>query len=90
MDIDDAYNIKASFQVVPEGRYEVSDTFIRAIRDRGFEVNVQDLNHDGNLFRERSEFRRRAERINQYGASHGISGFRSAVLYRNLEWYDAL
>jgi hypothetical protein len=90
MDLDESFGIKASFQIVPEGRYEVSDTFIRAIRDRGFEVNVQDLNHDGNLFRERSEFRRRAERINQYGASHGISGFRSAVLYRNLEWYDAL
>jgi hypothetical protein len=90
MDLDESFGIKASFQVVPEGSYEVPDTFIQAVRDRGFEVNVQDLNHDGNLFRERSEFRRRAEKINQFGASHGISGFRSAVLYRNLEWYDAL
>ncbi|MGA7300488.1 MAG: hypothetical protein WBX10_09280 [Candidatus Sulfotelmatobacter sp.] len=90
MDLDDSFGIKASFQIVPEGRYEVSDTFIRVIRDRGFEVNLQDLNHDGNLFRKRSEFRRRAERINQYGARHAISGFRSAVLYRNLDWYDAL
>jgi hypothetical protein len=90
MDLDESFGIKASFQIVPEGQYEVPNTFIQAVRDRGFEVNVQDLNHDGNLFRERSEFRRRAEKINQYGASHGISGFRSAVLYRNLDWYDAL
>jgi hypothetical protein len=90
MNLDESFGIKASFQVVPEGRYELPDAFIQAIRDRGFEVNVQDLNHDGNLFRNRTEFRRRAQRINEYAATHAISGFRAAVLYRNLDWYDAL
>ena len=55
-----------------------------------FEINVQDLNHDGNLFRNRPEFSRRAQRINKYASSYGVSGFRAAVLYRNLDWYDAL
>jgi hypothetical protein len=90
MNVDDSFGIKASFQIVPEGRYEVPDTFVPAIRDRGFEINVQDLNHDGNLFRNRSEFCGRAQQINKYAACHGISGFRAAVLYRNLDWYDAL
>jgi hypothetical protein len=33
---------------------------------------------------------RRAERINGYGRAFGAQGFRSAVLYRNPSWYDAL
>ena len=90
MDIDDSFGIKASIQVVPEGRYTVSAAFIQSIRDRGFEVNIQDLNHDGHLFRSREEFLRRAQRINGYGRQYEAKGFRAAVLYRNLDWYDAL
>jgi hypothetical protein len=90
MSMDDSCGIKASFQVVPEGRYKVSAAFVKGIRDRGFEVNIQDLNHDGNLFRDREEFLRRAQKINGYGRAYGAKGFRAAVLYRNLDWYDAL
>jgi hypothetical protein len=90
MSVNESFGIKASFQVVPEGRYHISEAFIQAIRDRGFEINVQDLNHDGNLFREREEFRRRTQKINKYAETYGAAGFRAAVLYRNLDWYDAL
>jgi hypothetical protein len=90
MDIDEAYGIKASFQLVPEDRYKVSDDLLREIRDRGFEVNVQDLNHDGYLFADRQEFLHRAARINRYGKIYGAKGFRAAVLYRNADWYDSL
>jgi hypothetical protein len=90
MDIDDSFGIKASIQVVPEGSYNVSAAFIKGIRDRGFDVNIQDLNHDGHLFRNREEFLVRAQRINEYGKAYEAKGFRAAVLYRNLDWYDAL
>jgi hypothetical protein len=90
MDMDESSGMKASIQLVPEGCYEVSASFIQAIRDRGFEVNIQDLNHDGHLFRNRKEFLRRAQRINEYGKTYDAKGFRAAVLYRNLDWYDAL
>ena len=75
MDIDDSFGIKASIQVVPEERYKVSAAFIQNIRDRGFEVNVQDLNHDGHLFRSREEFLRRAQKINGYGREYTDQGF---------------
>jgi hypothetical protein len=39
---------------------------------------------------DRDEFLRRAERINSYGRQFGARGFRSAVMYRNVDWYDAL
>src|SRR3989441_1262592 len=90
MDLDDSVGIKASFQIVPEERYPVSDAFLEEIRVRGFEINVQDLNHDGRLFSNHGEFLRRAERINAYGRKYGALGFRSGALYRNQAWYGAL
>ena len=90
MDMDDSVGIKASFQIVPEGRYPVPDTFLDEIRARGFEINVHDLNHDGHLFADRDGFLRRAERINTYGRRYRALGFRSGALYRNQAWYGAL
>ncbi|MGB8770692.1 MAG: hypothetical protein WCC92_13825 [Candidatus Korobacteraceae bacterium] len=90
MAIDDSFGVKASFQVVPEGSYKVADAFLQEIRGRGFEVNIQDLNHDGRLFCNRQEFLRRAAKINEYGQMYHAKGFRAAVLYRNLNWYHAL
>jgi len=90
MDIDEAFGIKASFQVVPESRYDVPETYLESIRSRGFEINVQDLNHDGHLFRSKKEFLTRAVRINEYRRQFRSDGFRSAILYRRQEWYDAL
>ena len=90
MDIDDSYGIKASFQVVPESRYEVSPAYLEGIRRRGFEVNVHDFNHDGNLYSDYEEFRRRAARIEKYRRSFGARGFRAGILYRNINWFDLL
>jgi hypothetical protein len=90
MDLDDAFEIKASFQIVPEDRYEVPESLLSSMRDRGFDIGVQDLNHDGRLFDSREEFLRRAQVINKYGREYGALGFRAGVLYRKPEWYDAL
>jgi hypothetical protein len=84
--LNEEFRIKASFQIVPEERYSVSPEFLQGIRDRGFEVGVHDLNHDGRLFSSKEMFLRRVRRINEYGRQFQASGFRSAVLYRNVEW----
>ena len=89
MDLDQSYGIKASFQVIPEKRYEVPDEYVRGIRARGFEVNLHDLNHDGNLYRERKEFESRAARINEYLRRYEARGFRAGAMYRNQDWYEA-
>lgn len=89
MDLTDSFGIKSSFQFVPEQRYDVPEDLLNLVRSRGFEVNIHDLNHDGNLFRERGEFYHRVEKINEYGRKFGAVGYRSGVLYRNLNWYEA-
>jgi hypothetical protein len=90
MDLDDAYGIKASIAIVPELRYEVTREYLNSIWKRDFEVCVQDLNHDGQLFKDREEFLVRVQKINAYGKQYGATGFRSAVLYRNQMWFDQL
>jgi hypothetical protein len=90
MDVNDSYEIKSSFQVVPEGRYKVSPAFLNSIRNRGFEVNVHDLNHDGDLFKTPEQFSERVTKINRYGKEFDARGFRSAVLYRRPESLNEL
>jgi hypothetical protein len=90
LDIDDSFGFKASFQIVPEGRYEVPPKLLDLIRRRGCEIGVHDLNHDGVLYDKREEFVRRVALINRYAGEYQAKGFRAGVLYRNPEWYDAL
>ena len=90
MDIDESFGIRSAFQVIPEDRYAIPPAFLEEIRSRGHEINIQDLNHDGRLFHDRAEFQARVQRINRYGREFGARGFRSAVLYRNLDWFDQL
>ena len=90
MDTDEAFGIKASFQVIPEQRYGVTPGFLASIRERGFEIVVHDLNHDGHLYRNRAQFLERAKKINSHAVEYGSQGFRSACLYRKQLWYEAL
>ncbi|HXX44145.1 MAG TPA: hypothetical protein VEJ38_05410 [Candidatus Acidoferrales bacterium] len=90
MDCNDRFGIKASFQIIPEDRYVVSQEFLNSIRERGFEVAVHDLNHDGHLYRNKKEFLERAAKINSYAKEYGAEGFRAGVLYRKQLWFDAL
>lgn len=90
MDINQSFGVKASFQLIPAARYEVSEQILREIRTRGHEINVHDLKHDGHLFADRARFIEAAQRINDYGRKFEARGFRSGALYRKPEWYDAL
>jgi len=90
MDIDEAFGIKASFQVIPQKQYRVSQEFLNTIRRRGLELNVQDLSHDRDLFDDPREFLLRARLINRYLRKYGAQGFRAGRMYRNPDWYEAL
>ena len=60
MDIDQSFGFRSAFQVIPEKRYEVPDEYVRVMRERGFEFNIHDLNHDGQLYQDRELFLQRA------------------------------
>ena len=90
MDIDDAVQIKSSFQLIPAARYVVSDRILESFRRRRFEVNVHDLKHDGRLFEDQARFTVYAKLINEHARHFQSKGFRSGVLYRNADWVQAL
>jgi hypothetical protein len=90
MDMNDTRGIKSSFQLIPEARYSVSQSFLDSVRARGFEIAVHDLHHDAKLFRSEIDFLQRIVAVNRYGKIFKTSGFRSGALYRNQQWYEHL
>jgi hypothetical protein len=90
MDLDDAYGIKAAFQLVPERAYRDFGSLVSKIRARGFEVNIHDLDHDGRLYDHKELFQERARKINEYARQCGTAGFRAGSMHRNQNWFDLL
>jgi hypothetical protein len=88
MDLDGQFDIRSSFQIVPEARY--SRRLLEQCRRRGFEVNAHDFNHDGHLFHDRALFERRAIEINRHAREFGSRGFRAALMNRRQDWFSAL
>ena len=89
MEIEEKLGFRSSFNFVAE-KYHVSRTLIEDIKNRGFEVCVHGLNHDGKLFFSRKIFNHRAKRINHYLREWGSNGFTSPSMLCNLDWMHAL
>jgi hypothetical protein len=89
MDLDESFDIPSAFQIIPEASSQTFDGLMEQLRQRGFEVNVHDLNHDGYLFHNKTQFLRRAALINGYARDYGCDGFRSGAMYREQSWFDA-
>jgi hypothetical protein len=81
---------RSSFNFIPEGSYVVPAELREELTARGFEVGIHDLKHDGHLFASHRTFKRHAERINAYVHEWGASGFRSAFMFRKLDWLHDL
>jgi peptidoglycan/xylan/chitin deacetylase (PgdA/CDA1 family) len=88
-DLEEQLGFRSSFNFVPE-RYRVDTGLIRDLRGRGFEIGIHGLKHDGRLFWSKTEFMRRAGRINRHLARYDAVGFRSPLMHRNPEWMQAL
>jgi len=90
MEVEKKCGFRSSFNFIPEGTYRVSREFRMELAQNGFEVGVHDLYHDGRLYRNRVQFARNANRINQYLKDWGAKGFRSGFMFHNLEWLQDL
>lgn len=90
MECDREFGFRSSFNLVPEGEYEVDPAARAEIARHGFEVGVQDLHHDGKLYKSRKAFAGHAQRINHYLKQWGAVGFRAGFMLHNLEWLHDL
>ena len=87
--LEERLGFRSSFNVVPE-RYPIDHGLLSDLRQRGFEIGVHGLKHDGKLFSSRQTFEKRAERINRYLNDWGAVGFRSPYMHRNPAWLQSL
>jgi hypothetical protein len=87
--LEERLGFRSSFNVVPE-RYPIDHGLLADLRQRGFEIGVHGLKHDGRLFSTRRVFEGRAEKINRYLADWQATGFRSPYMHRHAEWLQAL
>jgi hypothetical protein len=87
--LEEDLGFRSSFNFVAD-RYPLDDGLIRDLTDRGFEVGVHGLKHDGRLFSSRAEFERRATLINSKLRTLEAVGFRSPLTHRNPEWMQSL
>lgn len=88
-DLEASLGFRSSFNFVPE-RYPLDRELLQELRERGFEIGVHGLKHDGKLFRSQDVFARRAKRINCYLEDFGAVGFRAPLTHRQPEWMQAL
>jgi predicted glycosyltransferase len=89
MELEERLGFRSAFGFVAE-RYAVSADLRRDLRERGFEVYVHGLYHDGLYYTSRETFLERAARINHYLVEWKAAGFRSPSMQRNLDWFHDL
>jgi hypothetical protein len=87
--LEEELGFRSSFNFVPE-RYTLDLTLMDELRERGFEIGVHGLKHDGKLFNSQATFLKRAERINHYLIEFNAFGFRSPLMHRHPAWLQAL
>jgi peptidoglycan/xylan/chitin deacetylase (PgdA/CDA1 family) len=88
-DLEEKLGFRSSFNFVPES-YPLDEALMVELRERGFEIGVHGLKHDGKLYQSYDKFMRRAERINHHLKQFGAVGFRSPYMHRQPEWLQAL
>jgi len=85
MELEKEMGFYSSFNFVPE-RYQVSSDLRRSLLEKGFEVGVHGLKHDGKLYLSKKEFNKQAVRIRGYLNDWKSVGFVSPSMHRNLDW----
>lgn len=83
-EIEERLGFRSSFNFIA-GDYPVPAVLRQHLTDRGFEIGVHGLHHNGNPFRSESYFKMQAIEIKRYLKEWGSVGFRSPSMYHDLE-----
>ncbi len=88
-DLEETRGLRSTFGFVPL-RYRTPEKLRNLLLDRGFEIVVHDLYHDGKLYRHRELFERRSAQIRQFLREWHTSGFCSGSMHHDLRWISEL
>lgn len=87
--LEEKRQLRSAFGFVPL-RYQTPESLRRALVDRGHEVMVHDLYHDGKLFRNWRKFGERRGAVNEFLQLWESRGFSSGSMHHNLQWMSHL
>ena len=90
MQLEIELGFRSSYNFIPEGTYQTPADLRKELVDKGFEVGIHDLRHDGLLYNSPRQFARNADRINHHLKNWGAVGFRSGFMLNRLDWLHAL
>ncbi|NMB55059.1 MAG: hypothetical protein GYA15_10205 [Leptolinea sp.] len=88
-DLEEKLGFRSSFNLIPE-RYSIDRGLVADLKNRGFEIGIHGLKHDGKLYLSQKTFHDRCVRINEYLQLHDAVGFRSPLTHRQPEWMQSL
>ncbi len=88
-DLDESFGFHSSINFIPE-RYKIDYSLMDELRQRGFEIGVHGLKHDGKEFQSKQVFMQRAKLINHYLKDFQAIGFRAPLMHREPEWMQVL
>ena len=89
MALEESLGFRSLFSFVPE-RYNVSESLRNDLSQKGFDIGVHGLKHDGKLFLSKKIFQKRAVHINRYLKEWNSVGFSSPSMHHNLDWMHLL
>ena len=87
--MEENLGFRSSFNFVVE-KYHIPGDLRKYLKEKGFEIGIHGLYHDGKYFDSKEEFLKRADRINCYLKDWNVVGFRTPSMLHNLEWLHAL
>ena len=88
-EIEEELGFRSSWNFVPE-RYKLDEELIQNLKNRGFEIGIHGLKHNGKLFRNKKVFLKRAKKINYYIKKYNCLGFSSPSTWRNYDYMQNL
>jgi peptidoglycan/xylan/chitin deacetylase (PgdA/CDA1 family) len=88
-DLEESLGFRSIFNFVPD-KYKLNHKLMNDLRQRGFEVGVHGLHHNGRLFNSKPAFLQKASLINRYLKEWNSTGFRAELTHRQPEWMQAL
>jgi hypothetical protein len=83
-DVEEARGYKSAWNFVPR-RYDTPEATVRDLRERGFEVGVHGLYHDGRDLESRELLLTRLPAMHEAARRWGATGFRSPATHRDWE-----
>ena len=87
--MEEALGLRSSYNFVPR-RYQVSSSLREYLAEKGFEVGVHGLYHDGKYFNSRKEWNKRVVQINRYLKEWVAVGYRTPSMHHMLDWFHDL